>query len=104
MRYARRLRAKTRALVRRHRHKIEHIAKALIERRLISGRNVDKVLRQVTSIEERRNSRQVYKARRKQLREMLEVLRARPHHRRALRAFLAPGSYRGSGLTQPTHG
>ena len=65
-RYERRLRAKTRALVRRHRDKIEHLAKKLIEWRTVSGRNVDRLLRQVTSAEERRKLRRVRKARREQ--------------------------------------
>jgi ATP-dependent Zn protease len=78
VRYARRLRAKTRALVQRHRHKIEHVAKALTERRTISGKNVDRLLRQVTSAEERRVVRRVRKARRKQLRELFEVLHRSP--------------------------
>jgi hypothetical protein len=67
--YERRLRAKTRALVRRHRHKIEHVAKALLERRTISGRDIDWLLRQVTSADERRNLQRVHKAQREQTRE-----------------------------------
>jgi hypothetical protein len=63
-RYERRLRAKTRALVRRHRRKIEHLAKALLERRTISSRSVDRLLRQVTSPQELQRQRRISRVRR----------------------------------------
>lgn len=72
-RWERRLRAKTRALVRRHRHKIEHIAEALVERRTISGRGIDRLLRQATSADEVRILRRVNKARLRLRREFLRA-------------------------------
>jgi hypothetical protein len=72
--YEHRLRAKTRTLVRRHRYKIEHIAQALIERRTLSGRDVNRLLRQVTSAEERRRLQRVHKTWREQNREFLRKL------------------------------
>lgn len=69
-RYERRLRAKTRALIRRHRRKIEHLAKALLERQTISGRNVDRLLRQVTSPPELQRRRRISRVRREAQREL----------------------------------
>jgi ATP-dependent Zn protease len=68
-RYERRLRAKTRALIRRHRRKVEHLAKTLLEHRTISGRKVDRLLRQVTSLQELQRQRRISRVRREAERE-----------------------------------
>jgi len=63
-RYEQRLRIKTSALIRRHLRKIEHLAKALVEHRTISGRDVDRLLRPVTSPPELERRRRIDKVRR----------------------------------------
>jgi hypothetical protein len=51
------------------RRKIEYLAKALLERRTISGRNVDRLLRQVTSPQELQQRRRISRVRREARRE-----------------------------------
>jgi hypothetical protein len=51
-RYQSRLRAKTRGLVRRHRHKIEKVAEELLKRRVIQGPEIDAIIKRASSPQE----------------------------------------------------